>query len=70
MKSLLKAVFERYNYEYDFIYDWECKTVNKNPNEDIADDEPLPDIAEEDKPEFIIEKIDKMCLVNRLYNKK
>jgi serine/threonine protein kinase len=70
LKSLLKTVFEKYKYEYDFIYDWECKLNKKPNNEQITEDESLPDIADEDKPEFKIEKIDKMCLVNRLYNKK
>jgi hypothetical protein len=69
LKSLLKTVFEKFNYEYDYLYDWDCKTVNKIKIEELNDDESLPDIAEEDKPEFKIEKIDKMCLVNRLYKK-
>jgi casein kinase 1 len=69
LKSLLKAVFERFNYEYDFLYDWDCKST-KTKVEELNDDESLPDIAEEDKPEFKIDKIEKMCLVNRLYKKK
>ena len=68
LKSLLKSVFERYNYEYDYMYDWEPNLLSKK-NDEILDDEPLPDIADEDKGEFKIDKIDDIFFVNRFYKK-
>ncbi len=37
MKNLLKAVFERYNYEYDFKYDW--TVFKKIENEDKSEND-------------------------------
>jgi hypothetical protein len=68
LKSLLKTVFERYNYEYDYIYDWEVSPKDKN-QEEINEDESLPEIADENKVEIKLSKIEKMCLVNRLHKK-
>jgi hypothetical protein len=68
LKSLLKTVFERYNYEYDFIYDWDFSPKVKI-QEEINEDESLPEIADENKLELKLDKIEKICLVNRLYKK-
>jgi hypothetical protein len=68
LKSLLKTVFERYNYEYDYVYDWEISQKDKK-QEEINEDESLPEIADENKVEIKLNKIEKMCLVNRLYKK-
>jgi hypothetical protein len=61
-------VFDRYNYEYDYLYDWDVTPKVKKPEQPI-DDEPLPEIADENKHEFKLSIIEKMCLVNRLYKK-
>jgi serine/threonine protein kinase len=43
LKSLLKSVFERYGFDYDYQYDW--LITNKENKTD--DDEPIPEIADE-----------------------
>jgi hypothetical protein len=68
LKSLLKTVFERYNYVYDYLYDWDA-TSSEKKQEDIYEDEPLPEIADENKNEFKLGRIEKICFVNRLYKK-
>ena len=68
LKSLLRSVFEKYSYEYDYIYDWEANFLNKK-SEELLEDEQLPDIADEDKGEFKIDKIDDVFFVNRFYKK-
>lgn len=69
LKSLLKTIFERYNYEYDYKYDWDI-TIMEKKHEEHNDDESLPEIADENKQEFKLEKIEKMCLINRFQNKR
>ena len=64
LKSLLKNVFDRFNYEYDYVYDWEYISKTKTIEDE---DESLPEIAEENKSDIIIESIDKLGIVNRLH---